>query len=310
MLRTIKQAVLSKLKGYIQYQARQAIMDAAPYIFSAPEERASFYVLDSGSAKTIRDNCNRGERLVVEDRLLDYEDFISWTRKFSSLEQHYLKSGDVCLEKLLEHYVTHREHGLGSGDVFIDVAAQESPYADILLQKGIEAYRLDISYPSGIHGRKIGANAAFTNLPEEFCNAMSAHCAFECFQGNADFLSVIEAGRILKPGGKFVIAPLYLAKEHIVRVSPFLKERVSIDEGARRVWRGDVYLEPFSRSYSPEALYGRLIEKLPSCLSAKLVHFPNIHEVSERWTVSEGQRVYLYFMLVLEKSMDKGTVQK
>lgn len=310
MLKTIKQVVLSKLKGYIQYQARQAIMDATPYIFSMPEERASFYVLDSKSAKTVRDNCNLGERLTVEDCLLDYEDFSSWIKEFSSLEQHYLKSGDVCLEKLLEHYVTHREHGLSSGDVFIDIAAQKSPYADILLRKGVEAYRLDISYPSGIHGRKIGANAAFTNLPEGFCNAMSAHCAFECFQGDADFLSIIEAARILKPGGKFVVAPLYLARDHIIKVSPFLKELVSIDEGARRVWRDDAYLEPFSRSYSPGALYSRLIEKLPPCLSAKLVYFPNIHEVSERWTVSAGQRVYLYFMLVLEKVMDKGAVLK
>lgn len=310
MLRAIKQAVLGKLKGYIQHQVRQSITDAAPYIFSTPEERASFYVLDSESAKTVRDKCNRGKRLTVEDRLLDYDDFSSWIKEFLSLEQHYLKSEGVCLEKLLEHYVTHREHGLSSGNVFIDIAAQESPYADILLRKGIEAYRLDISYPSGIHRRKIGANAAFTNLPEGFCNAMSAHCAFECFQGDTDFLSIIEAGRILKPGGKFVIAPLYLAKEHIIKVSPFLKELVSIDEGARRVWRDDAYLESFSRSYSPEALYSRLIEKIPSCLSAKLVYFPNIHEMQERWTVLGDQRVYLYFMLVLEKSMDKGTVQK
>jgi len=306
----IKQAVLGKLKSYIQYQVSQAIMDAAPCILSAPEERASFYVLDPESAKTIRDKCKGYERLTVEDRLLDYEDFSSWIKEFPSLERYYLKSGDICLEKLLEHYVTHREHGLSSGDVFIDIAAQASPYADILLRKGIEAYRLDISYPPGIHGRKIGANAASTNLPPEFCNAMSAHCAFECFQGDADFLSIIEAGRILGGGGVFVIAPLYFAKEHIIQVSPFLKEPILIDEGAHKVWRDDAWLVPFSRSYSPEALYDRLLKNLPSCLSAKLVYFSNIHEMQERWTVLGDQKVYLYFMLVLEKSMDEGTVRK
>lgn len=312
MLRFFKSTIKNKLKGYIYHCVRQEFMDVAPYFLSNPEERASYYALDFQKAKETKNKLLQTtiERVSLEERELDYDDFCHWLRDFPEMENFYAPLGDVCLQKLLEHYVSHCEHNLKSDDIFIDIAASGSPYADILHLKGIEAYRLDISYPAGIHDRKIGANAAKTGLPGNFCNAMSAHCAFECFSGDADIKAIAEAGRILRLGGKFVIVPLYLADEHIIEVSPFLKDVVPIDNGAKKVWRDDIYLVPFARSYSPDALFQRLLFSLPKSLSAKIVFFLNAHEVVEKWPV-KNQRVYLYFMLVLQKdSVTQGTANK
>jgi hypothetical protein len=78
-------------------------------------------------------------------------------------------------------------------DVYIDVAAAGSPWAEILNARGVKAYRLDLSFSKGINRMDIGADAGNTRLPDDFASVLSLQCAYECFMGDADIDFVREA---------------------------------------------------------------------------------------------------------------------
>lgn len=229
---------------------------------------------------------------------LDINDFISWLSNFREVLERYSNSNDVIIEKCLEHYIAHKFSGLEAGHIYIDIAAAGSNWTDCLLQRGIKAYSLDLTYPEGIHGNKIGANAAETSLPENSIDAMSLQCAFETFQGDYDKLFIRESKRILKEGGKVVISPLYLDTRHFILSSKNTDiSSVPLDDGAIRVWREDEYEEVFSRHYSPEALTKRIFSNLYG-LSAKVFYINNLDEFRDKFP---GQRIYCDFNLYLEK---------
>jgi hypothetical protein len=193
---------------------------------------------------------------VVEQEI-DIADFEEWLCGCDVIRKCYDR-GETSVEKRLEHYLAYRMLNLSEADVYIDVAAAGSPWAQTLTPKGIRAFRLDLSYERGIHGMDIGADAAETGLPAGFCTAMSFQCAFECLMGDADIRFMKEASRLLTPAGRFVIVPLYLDDIHFVATSPCCDQsKVIIDRGGRRLWRDDPWKVPFSRHYSPEAFLSR-----------------------------------------------------
>lgn len=158
---------------------------------------------------------------------------------------------------------------------------------------------MDLSYPQGVRGWRIGADAQKIPLPDGSVDAMSAQCAFECFQGGTDVGFLREAARVLRTGGKLAIVPLYVEDVHFIATSPYtLIDRDCVDEGSVVVWRDDEYDEPFSRHYSPEALVGRLGATLGLFSKAYVVHTTNLEFVRERWP---GSRLYAYFMLECSK---------
>ncbi|RQW88744.1 MAG: glycosyltransferase [Geobacter sp.] len=230
--------------------------------------------------------------------ILNVDNFISWLSEYREIHDRYCSSNDVFIEKCLEHYIAHKLTELKPGQVYIDIAAAGSNWTDCLLQRGINAYSLDLSYPEGIHGNIIGANAAETPLPENSVNAMSLQCAFETFEGDNDKLFIRESKRILKESGKVVISPLYLDTRHFILSSKNTDlSRVPLDEGALRICREDEYTETFSRHYSPEALAKRIFSNLDG-LSAKVFYIDNLDEFRVRFP---GQRIYCDFNLYLEK---------
>jgi len=229
---------------------------------------------------------------------LDRNEFISWLGNYREVLERYSNSNDVIIEKCLEHYIAHKFSRLEAGQIYLDIAAAGSNWTDCLLQRGIKAYSLDLTYPQGIHGNKIGANAAETSLPENSIDAMSLQCAFETFQGDYDKLFIREANRILKEGGRVVISPLYLDTRHFILSGKNSDiSRVPMDDGAIRVWREDEYQEVFSRHYSPEALTTRIFSNLCG-LSANVLYINNLDEFRDSFP---GQRIYCDFNLYLEK---------
>ena len=266
------------------------------FTVSAQENRQFYY--DSHRNPLERKAELRQQGIVVEGKKINLADFMKWREKFPELDNYYRAEDDVWIEKLLEHYITFTFLNVKKEEVFIDVAASTSPWADILFSRGIESYRLDIQYKKGIHGRNIGANAADTQLPDGFADVLALHCAFECFTENIDTLFVQEAERILKKQGRLGIVPLYLDPIHFILTSPYCDQRqVIIDEGAKRIWREDIYHEPFSRHYSAEALANRIVSRLTG-IKTKVYHFVNVDEIGAHFP---GQRIYCYFMFVGEK---------
>ncbi len=229
---------------------------------------------------------------------LDVDDFISWLNDYREVQNHYATMNDVYIEKCLEHYIAYKFSEVKPEQAYIDIAASASNWADSLLKRGVNAYSLDLMYQEGIHGNKIGADAAATGLPDSAVDAMSLQCAFETFQGNNDRLFVKEAKRILKPGGKVVITPLYLDVRHFILSSKNTDlSCVPLDEGAIRVWREDEYDEAFSRHYSPEALAGRIFANLDG-LNANVIYINNLDQIRQRFP---GQHIYCDFSLYLSK---------
>ena len=158
---------------------------------------------------------------------------------------------------------------------------------------------MDLSYPEGINGIDIGADAGDTKLPDSFASVLSSQCAYECFMGDADIHFVEEASRILDKKGRYGIAPLYLADIHFVSTSPYCNQAdVIIEPEAKKVWRDDEYKVPFSRHYSPESFAARIYSRIPDGMEGKILYFKNLDEVMTHYS---GQRIYCFFMFLCQK---------
>jgi len=301
------QQVKVKLKALIDSENSSIEAQLKQFENCSAEERQSFY--DEN-----RNYYEFKERLIelgvpVKDIEIDINDFEMWRKMNSAMENSYKRLGDVFIEKLLEHYLTYTLLEIKVGDVFIDVAASGSPWADILSERGVESYRLDLSYERGINGRDIGADASDTKLPDNFASVLTLHCAYECFMGDADRLFIKEAERILKNNGRFAIVPLYFDPIYLILTSPYCDQgEVIIDPGAKKVWRDDKYKAPFSRHYSPEVFVKRIYSEL-NTLKGQLYFVNNIGEIQQAYP---DQRVYCYFIFVGRKNgvSDRSDTEK
>ncbi|MEM8887761.1 MAG: methyltransferase domain-containing protein [Bacteroidota bacterium] len=185
-------------------------------------------------------------------------------------------------EKTLEHYVSLDFLQLGKESTFIDIAACTSPFSQILHQKmGVaHTFQQDLIYPKGINGNKIGGWAHELYLEDESVDAVSLHCSLEHFEGNSDTLFFQELERVLKPGGRAVILPFYLAHEFSNHVDPaynLLKNhRPPLDEKARLRYCN--WYQFFSRHYDPAALKRRVLDQAPR-LELNLYRVSNFKEV-------------------------------
>lgn len=165
------------------------------------------------------------------------------------------EAGRMFVEKALEHYVSSELLHLGAGDVYIDVGADNSPFAKIVRRIfGCESYQLDSAYRAGVHGGYIGCDVGAIPLPDASVDKMAAHCSFDHFQGPADRAFMHEVSRLLRPGGRFCIVPLYVAPEH----SNFVDRRSwlsppMLDSHARLIDVRNWGYE-YTRYYSPETL--------------------------------------------------------
>jgi len=234
----------------------------------------------------------------VRTKQVDAARFGDWVEAHPGLRDYY---GDPAtrVEKLLEHYLAEESTGLTAGMRYIDVAAAGGRWVPCLRDAGVHALSLDLSYPQGVHGWRIGADAQEIPLPSGSVDAMSAQCAFECFEGGADAGFMREAARLLRNGGGLAIVPLYVDDTHFIATSPYsLVDSDRFDEGAAVVWRDDEYDAPFARHYSPEALADRLGATLALFSEAKVVHVTNLESLRERWP---GSRLYAYFLLECRK---------
>lgn len=208
------------------------------------------------------------------------------------------------VEKALEHHTAARLLGLAPGGVHLDVAAQSRVAADVFERlHGVVAYTQDLEFPAGVHGREVGGDAGAMPLPDAFADTMSLHCSFEHFEGNADTRFVREAGRVLKPGGRCVIAPLYLFQVHACLTNPVLSAgaageggRVAFDDGAlvhaSKSWRNR-----HGRFYSVERFVER-VWRARGALEVEVVVFPNAREVDPS--------CYLRYAAVLRRPLAEG----
>jgi hypothetical protein len=308
MLRWLKAKVGSRIDRRVREEVGRQLEYLVPQLIdfgaSPADRRSTFHDRTrdpGGNAEYFR---ALKERLVaagvpVEETDVDLADFERWLAEFPEIEAPYAEYRGVSIEKCLEHYLAHRHLAIGTGDTYIDVAAGASHFADALRKRGVKTFVMDLAYPEGVHGARIGADAGNTGLPDGFASVLSAQCAFECLMGDADVRFVREAGRILNGRGRFGIIPLYLDDTYFVATSPFCDQReVFIEPEAKRVWRDDEYREPFSRHYSPEAFAARVLSSLPDGMRGRVLYFRNLAGIAGRFP---GERIYCHFMFIGEK---------
>lgn len=135
-------------------------------------------------------------------------------------------------EKSLEHYIAFELLGLDSNDIYIDIANANSPTPEIYHDlTGCTIYRQDLMFPDGVHGNVIGGDAGSLPLTDSFATKMGLHCSFEHFEGDSDIRFIREVNRILRPGGKVCILPLYLHTKYAIQSNP-LRAVIDVEEDA------------------------------------------------------------------------------
>lgn len=198
-------------------------------------------------------------------------------------------------EKTLEHFVAFILLNLKKGDKFIDIAAEKSPHSQEFSRlTGCIGYKQDIMFRPGIHGTKIGGNAAELPVADNFFQGALAACSIEHFEKNSDIKFMKEMSRVLSRGGKVVIIPLYLHKKPFCATDPrcSIPGEVEFDPGI------DVHcIKEFQnrhgRFYSPGTLLERLIDPNLSRMNFTVYYIKNFKEIDTS--------VYCRFVLVGEK---------
>jgi ubiquinone/menaquinone biosynthesis C-methylase UbiE len=104
----------------------------------------------------------------------------------------------------------------------MDVAAAQAPFQRLLrVIFGVkESWRQDWNYRTNILNKTLGGNASSLEVDDESFDSLFLHNSWEHFEGESDFEFLKEAFRVLKPGGKVFITPLFFGIEGFVTTSP------------------------------------------------------------------------------------------
>jgi len=176
----------------------------------------------------------------------------------------YYYRGGKRLTHALWHYVGVMLAELSASDVVLDVGAQSGTWGHFVRRKyRCRVIDVDVEYPPGVHGDRVGADAAHIPLPDRSVSRIVSFCALNCFEGSADIRFFREASRLLPPAGRLVIVPICIGDEHLNLYDPRICTREdAFDVGARRVsWAG--WGNNFGRWYDRAAFESRVAANLP-----------------------------------------------
>lgn len=188
----------------------------------------------------------------VEPVSIDLEDFAAFKRLYVD-DRPMIDDA-----KRVEYYISYRWLDIGPNDVFIDVAAQNCPFAFFVRDHfGAKAYRQDLYYlEKGIHGDDIGGNAAKIPLPTGSVTRIALYNSLEHFEGRSDSRFVKEAQRLLAVGGKLLVVPLFIGEEY----STVDNDGWIDEDGRKHLWGVGAR---FARWYDPDHFEKRVLKKAP-----------------------------------------------
>lgn len=198
---------------------------------------------------------------------IDLQDFA----EFKTLYRD--ERGMIDDAKLVEYYISYRWLDLGSDDTYIDVAAQDCPFAFFVQNRfGCQVYRQDLYYMSkGIHGADIGGNASRIPLRAASVSKMSLHNSLEHFEGRSDIKFFREAQRLLRVGGKLLVVPLFIGDEYST-----VKDAGWVDrDGVKHLWGPGAR---FARWYDLPQFKARVLDNSKE-LAVYVYHVENAAEI-------------------------------
>jgi ubiquinone/menaquinone biosynthesis C-methylase UbiE len=204
-------------------------------------------------------------------------------------------------EKLLEHWIASKMLDLmayKNGDIYVDVAAANSPWTQKLRERqDIAAYAIDLcavgkDYQHLPYYRI--ENATKTTFADASVTGASLQCAYEMFMHEDDTNFIHEVARILKPGGKVVILPLYMHTHHCAYATPEHFGKGYQDAGAKEYVRFDCDGVPSSRKYNAQQLKLRVLDPIVATGMRYRLH-------ALRNKTEFGNNIYCHFILEIEK---------
>lgn len=239
-------------------------------------------------------------------RVCDYspphEEFFHFkSESLFPVDYHGGINGGVWDEKLLEHWIAFQRLGLKQGrsnDIYVDVAAASSPWAKILRDRfAISAFAIDIG-EVGSNYKDLPyyriENATSTTFDNQAITGASLQCAYEMFMGDDDTNFIKEIARILKPGGKVIILPLYMHTHYCAYSTPEYYGKGYSNSQAKEYVRCDCFGVPSSRKYNAEQLKKRVLEPIKNLgMNYQLLALRNKSEL--------GQNIYCHFILEITK---------
>ena len=167
--------------------------------------------------------------LVHQNIVLDRAEFDDYRKNLDVLFRvfYHERTNERYLRKVMEYYFAEKFLGLSEytdADIYIDAGCSTSPWTFYLREKrGIKAFGLDLHVENLPEEYRfwyyLGENVTRTTFPDGSVAGISMQSSFECLLKNGDIEFIKECGRILRPGGKVVISPLYLTDKYISAVS-------------------------------------------------------------------------------------------
>lgn len=197
---------------------------------------------------------------------LSMTDHAEWVERY--VPDWRTRFGDLRHKKLLEFAVTARLLDPRPEHAFLDAAGGIHTYLGRLACE--RRYMQDVQIPTDLR-RRLGdriayleCDAAAIPLPPESLDRISCHHSFEHFQQASDTGFVREAQRLLRPGGRCVIVPLFVGNRYL-EVTDALTLRRKFDPRSRRVIDptasipGGPWCGNYARIYDAGAVRDRLL---------------------------------------------------
>jgi SAM-dependent methyltransferase len=224
------------------------------------------------------------------------DDYRAYFAEAAYPERYPLYYPTNLVEKSFEHFVSTRLLAIRPGETFIDIASEGSPLPDILHRiAGARCYAQDIMYANGVQGYQIGGDACEMPVHDRFATAAALTCSLEHFEADSDIRLFAELGRVLAPGGRFSVIPLYLYPELAAQTDPRYSATcdVPFDAGAT-VFCADGWGNRHGRFYDAAALQTRLLAPFRDIFDFTLFRLHNTAAISPaiyaRWALLAERR--------------------
>lgn len=174
-------------------------------------------------------------------------------------------------EKYLEYFVAWSLFRFQPGDIYIDIASQDCPFNQFIGQKfGIEAFRQDLYYlANSKDAYDVSGDACSLPFPDNYFTHMSLFNSFEHFEDDRDTAFIIEAQRVLRPGGRLLLMPLEIGLEYSIETDAGYVDA----QGVKHLWGVGAR---YARTYDVAAFRTRVIEPARQ-LS------PELYEIEDQW---------------------------
>lgn len=214
---------------------------------------------------------------------IDVDAFWRYVEDSGYRSKSYWQGGAAraATEKWLEHFVSIDLLRPQPSEVAIDIASCTSPFPDILRERwGCRTYRQDWNYAPGVNGDQIGGDAAALPIPDGFADMLTLHCSFEHFEGDRDKRFLREAERVLRPGGRLCILPLYTNWAYCIQTDPaaWHLRQPELERDALICLAKD-WGEVHGRFYDPARFVNRILGSLGR-LRLQLFRVENYQEVA------------------------------